>query len=352
MFNLANEVLAGVDRDLYLDLNSSLFDRIKESNKSFGYLLSQGFENWIITFSGGKDSTTTLILALEYIIKYPERVKRVDIVYCDTLVEIPSINEFSIDFLEKLKVLSRIKNIPLHINIVKPQLADRYWVKMLGYGYPPPHQKFRWCTRRLKITPVNQVLKEYIIKNKTAILTGVRFGESKDRDIRLNNSCIRGGECGQGLWFEKSQRLGIGYMAPIINWPLCDVWDFLIGFAPHMGYPTLMLKEVYNGHDTRFGCWTCTVVKQDKAMLRTIEQKNWKHLKPLYNFRIEIWETTRLKENRIMKPNNSPGKINKTTRAYLLNRLIDIQNEVKIKLISSEEINFIKDVWSNESNPN
>lgn len=350
MIDLDNVELVGVDKSLYYFLGSSLFDRIEETYKSFDFLLSKGFSNWIITFSGGKDSTTTLILALEYLLSKPGIIERIDVVYSDTLVEIPSIGEFSINFLKSLELNSRIKELPIHFNIVRPKLSDRFWVKVLGYGYPPPHQKFRWCTRRLKIDPVNDKLKKFIKKDKTAILTGVRFGESKARDVRLNNSCIRAGECGQGLWYEKSQRLGISYMAPIINWPLCDVWDFLIVFAPQMGYPTLKLKEVYNGHDTRFGCWTCTVVKQDKAMLRTIEQQEWQHLKPLYDFRNELWEITRIKKNRILRSNNTPGKINKRTRQYLLNRLNRIQEEANIELISQEEVSFINDVWLREPN--
>ena len=139
-----------------------------------------------------------------------------------------------------------------------------------------------------------------MIPNETAILTGVRYGESNSRDQRLNASCTRGGECGQGLWFEKSTKLKIGYLAPIINWPLCDVWDYLIGFAPNLGYPTKNLKKVYNGHDTRFGCWTCTVVKQDKAMKRTIEQEEWSHLQPLYDFRNYLWEFTRERKTRVL----------------------------------------------------
>src|SRR5208337_4460920 len=112
----------------------------------------------------------------------------------------------------------RLSKLPIHCHIVKPKLEDRFWVNVLGKGYPPPHQRFRWCTNRLKIRPCEYGLRKHIIKGKTAIITGVRFGESHSRDQRLNASCVRGGECGQGIWFEKSNRLGVGYLAPIINW--------------------------------------------------------------------------------------------------------------------------------------
>src|ERR1041385_4964298 len=154
---------------------TSLFDRIDESNKAFDYLIEKGYNNWILTFSGGKDSTTILVLALEYIIDNPGRVDRVDVVYADTLVEIPSITEFAKSILTFLKRFKKEKQLNLYTHVTKPEMYSRFWVKILGFGYPPPHQTFRWCTKRLKIEPVEQKLKRYFKKDRTAIITGVRY---------------------------------------------------------------------------------------------------------------------------------------------------------------------------------
>jgi len=226
-------------------------------------------------------------------------------------------------------------------------MEERFWVKTLGYGYPPPHQMFRWCTRRLKIEPVEQRLKKYFKKDRTAIMTGVRYGESRSRDERLNSSCSRGGECGQGVWFQHSEKLGVGYLAPIINWKSCEVWDFLAGFAPSLGYPVKDIEQIYNGHETRFGCWMCTVVKQDKAMERTIAQDKWSHLQPMADYRNYLWDITRNPNVRLLRKDGSVGKVRKNTRRHLLNELLKVQIKVGFELISPAEIKVIEKIWKN-----
>jgi DNA sulfur modification protein DndC len=346
--NLAEHQLYRVKGIDLLEINTSLLNRIQETYNAFNYIINKGYDKWLITFSGGKDSTLTLILAIEYALKNRDCVKSIDIVYSDTLIEISSIHQFAMDFLKYINESDRISDLPITTHIVTPKIEDRFWVKVLGNGYPPPHQKFRWCTRRLKIEPCNEILKEIIVPNETAVLTGVRFGESNSRNQRLNASCARGGECGQGLWFERSNKLNIGYLAPIINWPLCDVWDYLCGFAPIYEYPTHTLKSVYNGHDTRFGCWMCTVVRQDKAMARTIEQYKWSHLKPLYEFRNYLWESTRLKETRVLNKNGHIGKLKIKVRKELLKKLLTIEASTKVKIINEREIGYIKKLWTKE----
>ena len=341
------------DHDLFkkelstLELNStSLLDRFTESEQAFDYLIEKGYDNWIVTFSGGKDSTTVLVLALEYALRHPDTVKRMDVVYSDTLIEIPSIHQFAKSILRFLKKFKREKGLNVITHVTSPAMDERFWVKTLGYGYPPPHQMFRWCTRRLKIEPVEERLKKYFKKDQTAILTGVRYGESRSRDERLNSSCSRGGECGQGVWFQHSEKLNVGYLAPIINWKSCEVWDFLAGFAPRWGYPVLDIQEVYNGQETRFGCWMCTVVKQDKAMEKTIAQDKWAHLKPMADFRNEVWDSTRDPKTRIKKKDGTVGKLRLNIRKNLMTKLLEVQSEVGMELISTREIAHIKRIWN------
>lgn len=244
-----------------------LLERLRETSQTLASTLERGFDHWILTFSGGKDSTTTLIVALETALQGSLPVRRVDVVYSDTLVEIPIIHSYAVGFLRFLEGFERLRSLPLFCHVVRPPLEQRFWVCLLGKGYPPPHQRFRWCTKRLKIKPVEAALKAHVRPNRTVILTGVRFGESPDRDRRMNHSCRRGGECGHGAWFQYSARLKATYLAPIAYWQECDVWDFLNFLAPEWGYPTHLLEnEIYNGRETRFGCWMCTVVRRDKAL--------------------------------------------------------------------------------------
>jgi len=321
--------------------------RFEESQTTLLNMLKRGYSHWIITFSGGKDSTTTTIIAIETALI--SVVERIDVVYCDTELEIPVIYQYAMSFLGYLKKNSRLTYLPLHVHILRPLLNDSFWVCLLGKGYPPPHQRFRWCTRRLKINPVKDALKAIIQPNKTIILTGVRFGESRSRDIRLLNSCRRGGECGQGVWFEYSPRLKVGYLAPIVNWSECDVWDFLLYCAYKFGYPTHYLEtHIYNGRDTRFGCWMCTVVNQDKTMEKITAQPQWSHLKPLLHFRQRVKELSSHIESRVLRPDGKPGRLTLEVRRQLLNELLKLQRDLGMEIISPEEVQMIQEYWNKE----
>jgi DNA sulfur modification protein DndC len=322
--------------------------KINQTKVALDYVLKRGYNHWIITFSGGKDSTATVVASLETALEYHRLLKRIDVIYADTQLEIPTIHKYALSFLNYLSEFFRLKKLPLHCHTVLPRVENRFWVLMLGKGYPPPHQRFRWCTRRLKIEPVEDKLRRFIRPDRTAIITGVRFGESKNRDKGLAMSCKRGGECGQGLWFQYSNRLKVGYLAPLIDWNDCDVWDYLLLVAPSLGYPTAELDNVYNGRETRFGCWMCTVVKQDRAMEKTIAQPDWNHLAPLAEFRKYVWEITRSTDTRRLRSDGQLGGLNHNIRKALLERLIKVQAQVGIEFISKDEIDAIKHIWREE----
>jgi len=322
--------------------------RVNEAKAALTHVLENGYDHWIVTFSGGKDSTSSVVIALETALEHPGEVKRIDVIYADTMIEIPTIHQYALSFLNNLRSLSRLEGLPLYCHVALPAVEQRFWVRLLGRGYPPPHQKFRWCTRRLKIEPIEHRLKRFVQRNRTVIVTGVRFGESKERDRRLMQSCSRGGECGQGLWFQYSSRLEAGYLAPLIDWKDCDVWDFLLFIAPGLGYQTSQLQNIYNGHQTRFGCWMCTVVRQDKAMEQITSVAQWAHLRPLLDFRQRVKELTGRLESRVLRPDGKPGRLALATRQQLLNELLELQTRLGMTIVSSDEILAIQEHWKKE----
>jgi DNA sulfur modification protein DndC len=323
-----------------------LMTRLRELMSALHHFAAhRGYKHWIITFLGGKDSTTTLVIALETAINHPDLVERIDVVYSDKGIEIPVIQQYALDFLEHLRCSQQVAKLPLHCHIVYPAMDECFWVCLLGKGYPPPHQRFRWCTRRLKIEPVEKTLKTFIQSDKSVVLTGVRFGESRSRDGKLNYLCSRGGECGQGIWFHYSSRLGVGYLAPIAHWRKCDVCDFLNFHAPSFGYPTQYLEiNVYNGRETRFGCWMCTVVKQDKTMEKIIFIPQWAHLCPLLEFRQRVRDVSSSPNSRILRPDGTPGRLKLSVRRHLLDELMELQTQLGIDIISPKEIEVIKEL--------
>jgi DNA sulfur modification protein DndC len=321
-------------------MKSCFLRKFAEAKEALKGKLQEGYTHWIVTFSGGKDSTASLIIALEAALEGngPERI---DIVYCDTGVEIPPVREGAVAFLEKLKS----SPLPLHCHILRPRPEDGFWACLLGRGYPPPHHRFRWCTRRLKILPVRQALGG----ERSLIITGVRLGESKARDHRLGLSCSRGGECGHGAWAQEAHGMRAEFFAPLISWTECTVWDFLRLYAPALGYDVSHLA-VYVERGLRFGCWMCTVVKEDRALEALSSRPQWAHLRPLLSYRSLVMEVASKPSKRLLRPDGRPGRLRLEVREELLEKLRELEEEVSLSLISPQEAEVIMRIWKEEKN--
>src|SRR6266508_3667917 len=116
-------------------------------------------EPWVLGYSGGKDSSALLKLVFLALLGLRKCPKPVTIVYCDTGVEIPVVRNLVSATLGNLVTEAQEARLPIVTEIASPELTDRYFVKVIGRGYPPPSNKFRWCTDRLRINPVNKVLR-------------------------------------------------------------------------------------------------------------------------------------------------------------------------------------------------
>jgi DNA sulfur modification protein DndC len=322
---------------LQADCERRLDTMIETSLRGVQLMYERGYRRWYVMYSGGKDSTTALVLTLEAL---KDTDASVEVLYCDTQLEIPTLHQFAQEFLTFLDKLG------IKTTVLTPEPEDSFWVQVIGKGYPMPHNNgFRWCTKRLKVLPVERYLGAQSHQGlQGLIVTGVRFGESDARNLRLKLSCSRGGECGQGVWFESGGRLGLGYFSPIVVWRECDVWDFLTLIAPSWGYPTAGLDKVYQGRETRFGCWTCSVVSQDRTMQKIVAaEPRWR---PLLEFRNWLVEFTRDPANRVSKRDGSPGRLKMAARKTILTRLRKIERRLGLCLLSECEYNRIKELWN------
>jgi len=283
----------------------------------------------VVMYSGGKDSTTVSILVAEAL-KDGLIEADVEYVYADTCVEIPPMRDWALSFLDE------IKNAGFKIRVVKPKPSERFFACLIGKGYPPPHYRFRWCTRRLKITP-----SEEAVKRAQVVVTGIRWGESRERDRVLRRACSRGGECGSGVWMARAPKLGREYLAPIAEWNDCSVWRFLEEIAPLWGWPTECLRELYGEGGLRFGCWVCTVVRRDNT-LRRLGRKDPRMERLLrykqYMLRVANWR--KFPENRVWI-NGTPRRLSLKARRKLLDKLLKLEDKVGLELISEEELLFI-----------
>jgi len=173
---------------------------------------------WIVSYSGGKDSTAVLKLIFNALLNVTFYDKIVTVIYSNTGVEIPYAKKLAVNVLHDFKKECKRCDLPINIIKIKPKLSERFFVKVIGRGYPPPTDKFRWCTDRLLIRPLNQYLKNANYEKVTTVL-GVRENESSSRNLTLKES--KGDE-----YFYRKQK---GYASrklfmPILDFNIKDVW--------------------------------------------------------------------------------------------------------------------------------
>jgi DNA sulfur modification protein DndC len=332
--SVAQTVLPYIDDELHD--GRRLDALIDGAQRACREMIQRGYRRWYVMYSGGKDSTAALVLTLEAL---KDTDASVEVLYCDTQLEIPTLYQFAQEFLGFLATQG------VKTTVLTPDPEESFWVQVIGKGYPMPHNGFRWCTARLKVRPVERYMKTLARQESQGlVVTGVRFGESDARDLRLNLSCARGGECGQGVWYEESGRLGLGYFSPIVIWRECDVWDFLSFVAPDWGYPTAGLSAVYHGRETRFGCWTCSVVSQDRTMQKIVAvDPQWRPLLELRNWLVAF---TRDPANRVYRHDGSPGRLTMAARAEILRRVQATEQATGMPILSEVEMAQIHTLWA------
>ncbi|MFZ0961262.1 MAG: hypothetical protein WAO35_10185 [Terriglobia bacterium] len=96
-----------------------------------------------------------------------------------TVFSIPAIAEMIEGTLDRMRKCSEQNNLNIDANLLKPLIEESFWVNIIGRGYPPPNRTFRWCTQRMKIDPVNALVKQRVGHWGEAILhLGARRAES------------------------------------------------------------------------------------------------------------------------------------------------------------------------------
>lgn len=330
---------------------------------------------WIIGFSGGKDSTVMLQLVWEALkqVKDLHGVVGRDIyVVCnDTMVENPVITEYVYRVLDKIEQAAVEQGVPIQVIKTIPRLEDSFWVNLIGKGYPAPNNAFRWCTERLKIKPTQRFIIEQVDQfGEAVILIGTRSAESASRAKSMKKHAIKG----KRLTKHPTQPNTFMY-APIRHLMLEEVWYVINTMPSPWGADNNELFQIYSDASaddyecptvvtdkehkscgqSRFGCWTCTVVKQDKSMSALIENGlTW--LKPLLKLRNELAEERNIIENRMPQRRNGTDAVNgmgpyfPQYRASVLHRLLKAQKEVQqekphVELITNQELIAIQTIW-------
>ncbi|HRJ62390.1 MAG TPA: hypothetical protein PKZ99_14555 [Azospirillaceae bacterium] len=163
-------------------------------------------------------------------------------------------------------------------------------------------------------------------------------------------------------------------MNPIADWENDDVWTYLYqNNPPPWGFPHDEMLNLYRqavGGEcpvvvdlntpscggSRFGCWTCTVVKADKSMNGFIETgEEW--MRPLAQFRDELKkmrEDMSLREKIRKDGSVGPGAFTPDARRMILEKLLAAEKAInsqlteRLQLIRDEDIAYIQRLWSND----
>ena len=348
----------------------NLIERIKETKKLLKEQYLADDRPWVVTFSGGKDSSTVLHLTVEVIeeLKKENKDKKtVYIVSSDTKVEMPVIDKYFFKKLDEIKKYINKNQLNMQVAVVSPESKDSFWSLLLGKGYPSPNQSFRWCTDRLKIKPATKFLTSLSNNNKSILmLLGVRSDESQTRaaSIEKRDRNHRG--------LVKHDNVPNAFvLSPVKDWSNPEVWTFLSTYkAPwgsHSDMMTLYDKgsgeadcnialnpEAPSCGKTRFGCWVCTVVSKDKSMENMLKNPEDYWMKPLHDFRnkLEIYRDVDSGKRQSIRRNGQKGygPFSMATRKELFEELIKIEKKLLDKLdgkylISDEDIIQIQKEW-------
>lgn len=338
---------------------------------------------WVIGYSGGKDSTTVLQLVWKAIetLAPAQRQKPVFVVASDTRVETPVIVDYIDTTLRRINDAARAQGMPFHSEKVVRPLEDSFWVNLIGKGYPAPTTRFRWCTDRLKISPVNRFVQEKVAQYGDVIMIlGVRKAESATRAQLMQTYQVKG-----HVLRRHSSLPGAYVYAPIADFATDDVWSYLLQVQSPWGNNNRDLAALYRNANSgecplvvdtstpscgnsRFGCWVCTVAQRDTSMEGLIDNgEEW--MEPLLEFREWLSVTTdpaRKREFRdikgrdgrvILKKDGTPAARTFTLAAskQALEKLLNAQKTIndsrpnsKITLIEEEELHEIRKVWRTE----
>ena len=332
---------------------------------------------WIIGFSGGKDSTVLLQLVWIALTNIPPelRTRKVYVVCNDTLVENPIITDYVTIVLIQIQKAAVEQGLPIEVKKTIPRLEDTFWVNIIGRGYPVPNNVFRWCTDKMKIKPTSRFIYDQVAENGEAIvLLGTRSAESAARAKSIKKHEIRG----KRLTKHPNHQNTYVY-SPIRDLMTEEVWYIIRTMPTLWGMDNSKLIQIYSdaiaddyecptmvtdkNHSScgqsRFGCWTCTVVKEDKSMAAMVI-KGYPWLKPLLELRSKMVDDRNVSANRMPTRRNGQlaitddghhqGNYTPKYRADLLKEVLIAQKKVQevkphLELITNQELIAIQVIW-------
>lgn len=323
-----------VSQEALRETSRAVFERLRQVN--------------LVSFSGGKDSTTVLQIVLNAIAIKPEA--KLYIVTSDTMMEIPFFQSYV--NLVKLRIKRQIEQSGLNAEVVtvKPRLQDSFWVSVIGKGYPAASMGFRWCTGRLKIEPITKFTKTVTAGKSYAVFVGVRSAESalrakiyKQKDYKPN------------------------HYAPILDWSSHDVWEYLLTEPCPWGDGHADLVKVYKHSsdecvygesqgvcvgNARYGCWACPLQKSSQLDMigrNTGDSKRYQELKIFKESLVEMASDRKCRSRIRRNGDEGVGPFLVEIREKIYKNLKRVEYLTGWELITVDEEKYIHEHWETDA---
>mgnify|MGYP000879903718 CR=1 FL=1 len=209
------------------------------------------------------------------------------------------------------------------------------------------------------------------------VLLGTRYDESTSRERSIKKSEVIGRRLSKHPSTPNTH-----IYAPIKEMMMEEIWYVINAVSSPWGFDNNILFQIYSDASaddyecptvvtdkkhsscgqSRFGCWTCTVVKNDKSMNSLVNNgRNW--MQPLLDFRNSLGENRNLPQNRmgtrrngqvaVSEDGDNRGTYNIEYRRKILRDLLNVQKEVQkdrpdITLINNQELIAIQVIWNRD----
>lgn len=192
-----------------------------------------------VSFSGGKDSLATLLLALDAGLK-PK------VLFVDT----------GLEFEETKAHVEEIADL-FNLEVQRESAGDVFWRDVPNFG--PPGKDFRWCCKTCKLGPTVRLIKRHYPEGVISLI-GQRAYESEQR--------ARKGKTWKNPWVPG--QLGVSL---IQDWTALHIWLYI--FKKGVPY-----NVWYERGLERIGCWLCPA--SDMADLEIVKKffpdyKKWEN---------------------------------------------------------------------------
>ena len=214
-----------------IEIEHKVYEGVNLIMKFFNKM--KGKRKFIVTFSGGKDSSVVLSLATQAKIDFTALF-----------------NDTGLEHRETIAIVKELTN-KLGVSLDIIEAPGNFYREVLVKG--PPARDYRWCTDYLKINPS----KAYFEKKGPAVnIVGLRRVESLSRS-RLS------------LVFKQSRRPDIIGLAPILKWNGLHIWSYIA--TRRLPYNPLYLVGF-----ERIGCYMCPSANLSELhFTRQVHQNLW-----------------------------------------------------------------------------